>query len=293
MLNTFDWLRRCASGAELLATLRYFAKPPRSSWDEQEIGAPFSALNGPCERCYLYTRCGPNEFYCQFCKTIVERAKRVAFISRKAVIVWGFVNHLPQSWQTGSGVPAKHLAGSYVHEEHRFLMMMNRRKLKSWLQNLILYHGADLKGLIQIFPPLGARGSISMGDILCYVANYEPRVPLERLHVKFYSSPFHLLKPRERDRQGLLNFEAAEFLSLLEMTEVFRALLYPAEQRQLRELLDLQNPKEEQFYWGRFLGQLHQEAKDMLAAWRIRQWPKSRIKLLYELTDYAELPDSH
>jgi hypothetical protein len=292
MLNTFDWLRRCASGAELLATLRYFAKPPRSSLDEPEIGAPFSALDGPCERCYIYSHCGPDKLYCQFCRTIIERAKRVAFISRKSVIVWGFVNHLPKSWQEGNGVPAKHLVGSYVHEEHRFLMMMNRRKLKSWLQNLILYHGADLKGLIQIFPPLGMRGNISMGDILCYAAHYEPRVPLERLHVKFYSSPFHLLKPRERDRQGLLNFEAAEFLSLLEMTEVFRALLYPAEQRQLRELLDLNNPKEEQFYWGRFLGQLHLEAKDMLAAWRIRQWPKSRIKLLYELTDYAELPDS-
>lgn len=292
MLNTFDWLRRCASGAELLATLRYFAKPPRPSFEEQTLGAPFSALDGPCERCYLYARCGPEEPYCQFCQTIVERAKRVGFISRNSAIVCGFVNHVPKSWQEGDGIPTKHLVGNYVHDEQRFLVMMGRRQLKPWLQNLILYYGAELKGLIQIFPSLGARGNIGMGDILCYATYYEPRLPLERLHVKFYSSPFHLLKPRERDRQGLLNFEAAEFLGLLEMTEVFRALLYPAEQRQLRELLDLKNPKEEQFYWGRFLGQLHQEAKDMLSAWRIRQWPKSRIKLLYELIDYAVLPGS-
>jgi hypothetical protein len=51
--------------------------------------------------------------------------------------------------------------------------------------------------------------------------------------------------------------------------------------------LNLEDTSEEQFYWGRFLGYLSQEAKDMLNAWRIRQWPKGRIELLYELVDYV------
>jgi hypothetical protein len=93
-------------------------------------------------------------------------------------------------------------------------------------------------------------------------------------------------------RQGVATFEVSEFLNLLEMAEVFRAKLRPEEQQQLYELLSLGDPKEESFYWGRFLGQLNQDAKDMLSAWRIRQWPENRIKLLYELIDYAILPNS-
>jgi hypothetical protein len=45
------------------------------------------------------------------------------------------------------------------------------------------------------------------------------------------------------------------------------------------------NTSEAQFYWGRFLGALNQEARDMLNAWKIRQWSKSRIDLLYELVE--------
>jgi hypothetical protein len=171
-------------------------------------------------------------------------------------------------------------------------MMMGRRKLKPWLQNLILYHGGEIKGLVLIFPTVGTASKVTMGEMLCRAIHYEPRVLSDRLWVQFYSAPYQLLKPRARDREGLLTFEAADFLSLLEMTEVFRALLYPAEQQQLYDLLDLDDPKEEPFYWGRFLGQLHQQAKDMLSAWRIRQWPKSRIKLLYELVNYVTLPDA-
>ena len=292
MLSTFDWLRRCDSGAELLATLRFFAKSPFAP-DEPEIGAPLSALDGPCERCYIYSRSGSTGSRCDFCKTIFERARRASHISRKSAVIWGVVNQLPKPWFEGDGANQKYVIGSYIHGQSRFLAMLSRRKLKLWLQDLLLYHGAELKGIIQIFPPIGAGGKISMGDLLCYAVHYEPRLQLDRFHVQFYSSPFQLLKPRSRDQQGLLTFEAAEFLSLLEMTEVFRALLYPREQRELRELLNSNNPKEEQFYWGRFLGQLHLEAKDMLSAWRIRQWPKPRIKLLYELTDYVELPDTH
>jgi hypothetical protein len=291
MLNIFDWLRRCESGAELLATLRYFAKPPKSAADEFEMGAPLSALEGPCRRCLLYARDGQEE-YCRLCAAILDRARRLTRTSRISVVVWGLVNQIPQQVRAMDGSSSPLLMGSYVHEGNQFLVMMYRRKLKTWLQDVLLYHGAEIRGLLQIFPTVGLRGRLSMGEVLCYASHYAPRQPADRFTAQFYSSSFQLLKPRTRDRHGLLTFEMAEFLSLLEMAEVFRARLYPAEQRQLHELLELDDAKEEQFYWGRFLGQLNQEAKDMLAAWRIRQWPKPRVKLLYELIEYAALPNT-
>ena len=82
-------------------------------------------------------------------------------------------------------------------------------------------------------------------------------------------------------------FEVTEFLRLLEMTTIFRSLLRPKEQEMLHNLIELDNSREEQFYWGRFMGYLSQEAKDMLTSWKFRHWPKNRIRLLYELADYA------
>jgi hypothetical protein len=287
MLNTYDWLRRCESGAELLATIKYFAKHPKDATEVQELGAPLSALEGPCRRCHLYARSTPEAPYCRFCQTILDHAKRTGFLTRHTVVLWGVVNALPKKLREPA---AKPFLGKYLHAENRFLAILGRRKLKPWLQDLMLYHGGEIKGLVQIFPTVGAGKKITMGELLSRAAHGEPRLPPERLWVQFYSAPYQLLKPRTRDREGLLTFEAADFLGLLEMAEVFRVLLYPAEQQQLYELLDLDDPKEEPFYWGRFLGQLHQQAKDMLAAWRIRQWPKSRIKLLYELLNYVALP---
>jgi hypothetical protein len=295
MLSTFDWIRRCRSGAELLATLKFFTAKPDFSFDDQEIGAPLSALGGPCRRCYLYSqlsRHGQHFDYCRFCKAILAGARRLWLSSRKAAVVWGMVNQLPKQFQPGDDSRDKYFMGSYIHDQNRFLVMLRRRRLKAWLQELALYHGADLNGLIQIFPTIGAAGEIRMGEILCYAIRHEPAGPSARLYVQFYPSPYHVIKPVARNRQTMFTFEVSEFLSLLEMAEVFRALLLPHEQRALRELLNLNDPREEQFFWGRFLGQLNQEARDMLSAWRIRQWPKIRINLLYVLLDYAVLPDS-
>lgn len=290
MLNTFDWLRRCESGSELIATLRYFAKPPKAAMDELVLGPPLSALDGPCRRCRIYAREEQNDA-CRFCLAIMERARRLTRTSRIAAVVWGVVNQMPQQVRWADGTIGKNLIGAYVHDANRFLVMMYRRQLKPWLQDMLFYHGDDLQGLLQIFPTVGFGGKLTMGEIICHAANAAPQTSASRLTAQFYSSGFQFLKFRTRERLGLLTFEAAEFLSLLEMAEVFRAKLYPAEQRQLHELLQLEDAKEEQFYWGRFLGQLNQDAKDMLAAWRIRQWPKPRVKLLYELIEYAALPN--
>ena len=56
----------------------------------------------------------------------------------------------------------------------------------------------------------------------------------------------------------------------------------------LYQLLQLEDDGEAHFYWGRFLGQISQETRDMLNAWQIRRWPKPQIDLLYELIEHVE-----
>jgi hypothetical protein len=288
MLSSFDWLRRSESGAELLATLEYLTNRPDLFPPGDEVGPPFSALDGPCQRCWVYPRLSSTRRnLCPSCQAIVTRAKKLGRISRQSIVLWGLVNRLSKLLRMGEGFSDYHVLGAYVHDENHFLLMMPRRELKPWLQELVIYHGPDLKGLIQILPTTGAGKGVNMGDVLCRAAYHEARFPMDRLRVRFFSAPHQILIPHARDQQGLLTFEVSEFLSVLEMAAVFRTILYPREQKALYELLNLEDASEEQFYWGRFMGFLTQEAKDMLNAWRIRQWPRSRIELLYELVDYV------
>ncbi len=291
MLDSFDWLRRSQSGAELLATLKHLTTTPDLFTNEEEIGPPHSALAGPCLRCWVYPRLpdlGPNKPFCQTCAAILTTARRLGTTSRQAIVAWGFVNQLPRQLRLGEGFYDSDVLGAYVYDEHRFLLVMRKRELKPWIQELIIYHGSDLTGLVQLFPTVGPGGKMGMGDILCRAIHHEADFPLDRLRVRFYTGPYQVIRPHIRDQKGILTFEISEFLSLLEMAAVFRTLLPPEEQQVLYQLLDIDDREEEQFYWGRFLGYLSKEAKDMLAAWKIRQWPKSRVKLLYELLDYVE-----
>ena len=332
MLSSFDWIRQSRTGAELLATLRCLVAEreqeakgealeadgaEQSSPDSMSsIGPPHSALNSPCQRCWVYPRTPSTDqrdyLHCEFCKEVLRRSQGLGRVSRQSIVIWGFANHLPNQFQNIQGLAgeeqktegreqdgkspesyvlrSKSILGAYVDAGNHFLVMIYRRKLVAWIQELVLYNGADLKGLIQIFPTMGSGRKSSMGGILCRAIHHESNFPMNQLRVRFYSSPYQLLKPHVRDRRGLLTFEVSEFLNLLEMAKVFRALLRPEEQKILHELLAIDDHLEEQFYWGRFAGQLSQEAKDMLNAWKIRNWSENRIRLLYELTRYVFLP---
>jgi hypothetical protein len=126
-----------------------------------------------------------------------------------------------------------------------------------------------------------------MGDILCRAIHHELNQPMNQLWIRFYSSPLQLINPRLREDKGMLTFEISEFLALLDTAEVFRSLLRPEEQETLYDILSKEKFRENSFYWGRFLGQLNREARDMLTGWGIRQWPQNRLALLYEFTDYV------
>ncbi len=110
---------------------------------------------------------------------------------------------------------------------------------------------------------------------------------MDQLRVRFYSGAHQIFSPKNREEQGVLTFEISEFLNLLEMASVFRSLLNPSAQKNLLKLTQLKSVKEEQFYWGRFMGFLSDEAKDMLNSWNIRQWPRMWIQLLYDLLSYV------
>jgi hypothetical protein len=294
MLSLYDWIRLSRTGSELLATLKCISEEPVFSC---EIGSPYSALNSPCRRCGIYSCIiSDQEYcaYCSFCKSVIDKAMGLGNISRNAIVIWAFINKLPiqfLSEQNSSigGFRNSRLHGAYIHDKNHFLLMMHRKELKPWLQELVLYNGSNLKGMIQIFPTIGARKDNGMGDILCRAIHHEANYPMDRLRVRFFSNPIQLLMPHILDQQGILTFEVSEFLNLLELVTVFRVILKPEEQKMLHEILTINDTVEEQFYWGRFQGILNQEAKDMLNLWKLRNWSKNKIKLLYKLIDYVKL----
>lgn len=287
MLSYFDWLRRSRSGAELLATLRLLAARSDELFTFP-LGAPHSALGGPCRRCWVNARGRAHDQYCPFCYKVQNKAKMLGETSRLALLVWGYVNHLPRHLETRTGFYENHILGAYIHDQRRFLLMLYRRNLKAWLQELVLYHGPELKGLLQIFPTMGMLPRLEMGEALAQIAQREANFSADRLWVQFYATPAQIHRYSARNKQGQLTFEISEFLNLLELAAVFRTMLLPDEQKMLYQLLQLDNDGEAHFYWGRFLGQISQETKDMLNAWQIRRWPKAQVDLLYELIEYVE-----
>jgi hypothetical protein len=289
MLSTFDWIRRCRRGDEILATLEYADVDPELFAVPDQLGPPISLFERPCGRCWIYPCLeSAKEPLCRTCLAIDARARNLRIQAGRCVIAWGYVNRLPAGLVEREGYYADHLGGAYIHDDRHFLVMLNRQRIKAWLQEILIYHGDGIKGLIQIMPTTPGGPKWGMGDALCRAVHLDARFPLDCLRVRFYSSPYQLFSPRIRDEKGMLTFEVAAFVRLLEMATVFRTLLRPREQMMLHELVHLKDKKEEQFYWGRFMGYLTPEARDMLTAWKIRSWPPAQVKLLYELLDYVE-----
>ena len=267
--------------------MRYLAEKPDLTGDGMEIGPPHSALGGPCRRCWVYPRL-EDDIHCRHCREILYRGRGLSTSSRHTLLVWGYVSECPRELFRERARTNKHRAlDVFVPDENHFLIALDRYELKPWIQELVVYYGHDLRGLLQMFPTMGGGGNMDMGDILARAVHHEANFPMDRMRVRYYSSPQQLVRPHLREREGLLTFELSEFLNLLEMTEMVRTLLRPDEQKELYELRTIRDVKEQQFYWGRFLGRLEQRTRDMLTSWGIRQWPPNRIELIFELFDHV------
>lgn len=294
MLTKFDWLRRCETGAELLSLLDQFEKEPNKNPSKEILGGPYSAIGNLCHRCKIYKSASINEKtyrFCHSCLKILLSKKKYSTMSQHAIILWGFISRIPEYLKKRNS--SRYFYGSYLYDDQRFLAAMHQKYLREWLQGLILYCGYQTNGLIQIFPSLGELRNLNMGDYLTWAIHHEATLSMDQLRVRFYTSAHQLIDPSKRDRHGLLTFYLPEFISMLEMAEIFRANLLPDQQKSLYKLLLIENSSEEQFLWGRFLGQISQKAKDMLSSWNIRQWNKQQIKFFFQLIKYAILPKSN
>ena len=102
MLTKFDWFRRCRTGTELLAALKYFADNPNIDLSKLQLGAPFSATGKLCQRCRIFAPVRTSRKYhrfCPVCYEILGLKDSLKIKSHNAVIVWGYVNQIPQRLQ--------------------------------------------------------------------------------------------------------------------------------------------------------------------------------------------------
>ncbi|MBF0204445.1 MAG: hypothetical protein HQK67_09065 [Desulfamplus sp.] len=290
MLNIFDWIRLSRNGSELLATMEYFLEnKPDMFPEEKALAGPVSFLSRPCSRCWIYPSSdNQDDSYCKICLKIITLSKKMGHKSNYSMVVWGNVNYLPKQLKSRQGFYASSIMGSYVHDDNHFMLILERYKLKPWIQELLLYHGTELKGLLQIFPTVGDTFRGNMNDIINRAIHQDSRYPMNVLRIRFFPNAFQLFVPHERDNAGILTFEIKEFLELLQMAFIFRSLLRPEDQNLLRELLNMENNTDGLLQWGRFAGSLEPEARDLLNSWSIRQWSKNQITLLYELREYVE-----
>lgn len=289
MLNCFDWIRRTRSGAELLSTLKLISEEADLFSQKMEISSPCSALNSPCQRCWIFPRLKEDDDYCEICSAIISGVKGFGKISHHSAVIWAYTNRLPKQIKDSKWLNQNSIFALYNHDNNRFLLILHRRGLKDWLQELILYDGADLRGLIQIFPTVGPSSDFGMGEILCRAIHHEATFPMDQLRIRFYSVAYSILRSQLLDHKGVSTFEITDFLNMMSTAVVFRALLRPDEQKALYDLLNINRTTEQKFHWGRFQGNLNKDARDMLNAWKIMRWPKDKVNLLYQLIDYVEL----
>jgi hypothetical protein len=293
MLTAFDWLRRSRSGAELLSMLAMLSEDP-SCFERLQLLAGFDkfgpapyALAAPCARCGLYPRV-PSSIFCPTCRVIRDGTRSSGQIVHDVLVVWGYVNQLPFRLLEAKPNANVEIVNSFIHDERHFLLLLRRRNLLPWLQELALYYGTDLRGHLQLMPTWGGKDGIGMGDLLCQMIRHENYYALDRLRLRFYMRHYQVLRPHEFDREGSLTYEIAKFVRLLEMAVIFRSILLPQEQKVLYDLLLNADENSDSFYWGRLMGFLSQRGRDLLDSWEVRRWKTRQVKYFYELTNYVD-----
>lgn len=295
MLTELDWILLSRNGYELFATLKYLTEKPDLPGRSEALGPPHSATANLCRRCWTYADLNRSKSkpYCPICRWIITYANRYGVLVKDSIAVWGSVDSMPRDLLHQTGMYLASSMGAYVFDDQRFLLLMPQRKLKHWIEQILIYH-PTMTGHILIFPARANR-YINTGDSIARILYNTPDYPTDRLWVKFYSHSFQIFLSDHAKKATLQAYDIATFKGFLETAVVLRSLLLPQAQDALYDWLCLKKPNEERFYWGRFLNQLKPEAIDMLGSWHIQNWPKSYLTMIYHLMKYVEYrsTDSH
>ena len=285
MLTVFDWIRRSQNGSELIATIDGIKSSPELFRHEETIGQPVLGRDGPCQRCWIFPRLSASP-HCKTCHAIINAARGLGSASQNSLVLWGHLNFLPETLKADSrldGIPEVRV---YLKDENHFLCVLKSYDLKEWLRKLVSSQ-SEIKGSLTIFPTTRKKPTFSMGDILCLAIQHDSRFPMDRLRIRYFSSPGQLKNPYKREKKGLLNFEGLEFLNFLDMAAHFKTLLSPIEQKVVKEVVGIKNEPERRFHWGRLMRELELETRDVLSEWGFKSLKGNELKLLDELTKYV------
>jgi len=293
MQSIFDWIRFCRTGGEVIATLEYFKHNPVDRLAEiKALAGPITADQAPCSRCWrhpAYSRkAGAYRAHCRTCEWIVKTAGSRSQQSSHSIVIWGHVDRLPEHLVSQSGLYGRVDVLSHHTDSRHFLLVMDRRTVREWIRETMLYHGSDLKGFIQCFPTSGQMVSGNMGERICVAAHYDNLFPMDRLLIRLYVKTQYLDHPSRFQNKGIFTYAVQEFIRMLDMAAIFRSLLNPQEQELLKTLAAVKSEDESRFSWGRLIGALSPEARDMLSSWNFRSWTQDQIATLYAFFDYVD-----
>lgn len=293
MLAFFDWIRQCRTGGELLALLSGEI-PERSLGLSRKYRPPppSGLFRVPCERCGFFPASPENRSpRCAVCQEIHRAGNEFQRTAGFARALWGHVNRIPRMLSGKKPAESPLVLGLHVHDEHHFLAMFPTRRTLDFFQRLMLYDGHDLKGFLQIFPTVSRNHRNRMSDLLIRAGHYDGLFPMDALRIRCFTKAHQLFNPGKFDTgDGRITFDAADFMSLLEMARICRRLLNPLEQDMVRNYAESAERRgtEESFAWGRMTASLSPEARDMLIAWDFRNWPLERSRYFFDLFAYVD-----
>lgn len=282
MLALFDYICRCKTGSELYGALK-IKNQIKQHLDDQNIGVPCTAVYGPCQRCWIYD-CNVGEEYCPLCNSILEHSQGHNLVFQDITLIWYDFDLFPTSIE--KILPEDHIGFIPLNYRSGLIMCM-RSSIQNWLRSLTLKYGSLIKGLLQIFPTMGQGNIVGMGDILSTAKSQSKSLQFNNLWVRFYPEAWQLLDTKRREELGILTFEISDFISLIEKSKIYKEVIPNRFRNDIFELITKQDIDSESYYWGKLKRSLNKKAIDLIDSWKLKNWDKNKVELLYELSNYT------
>ena len=194
---------------------------------------------------------------------------------------------LDQLWSTLEDFLPKNVIGHIDLDYRSGLIMCYRKDIQSWLQDLVLFYGESLKGMLEIFPTMGQGSIIGMGDILSTAKHEASSLSYNKMWIRFYPESWQLLETKKRHDNGILTFSLSEFIAFIEKANVFKEIIPYRFRSDIYDLIVNSNIKSESYYWGKLKRSLNKKSIDLIDSWQLKAWNKEQLEILYELSNYS------